>query len=419
MRVDSFKRLSNKNKMRKLTLLSFALAMFVVLACSDDEDNGPAVFDTTLEAAISNYADIVLANYEDAKADAAALSTAVNRLIATPSEATMDAAKQAWLTSRESYGQTEAFRLYGGPIDDDNGPEGQLNAWPLDESYIDYVTGITKFEDGDESTNDASNIINNPTDFATIDKNTLSGLNEDGGETNVSTGYHAVEFLLWGQDVSIGAGGGERSYTDYVTDGSGTNGNQDRRGQYLMVVSDLIIDDLQSLVDEWSTGGSFRTTFTSATELENSLESILSGIGKLSKGELAGERMFAAWDLRSKENEHSCFSDNTHRDIVTNAKGIRNVYLGTYARTSGVIVSGTSMKDLLTLRNAALATEIETIINSNVTSAEAIQAPFDQEFLAEPGRTRIQTSFQGLRNQGDKIAEAAAEFGFTLDPSGA
>jgi putative iron-regulated protein len=45
----------------------------------------------------------------------------------------MDAAKEAWLTARQSYGPTEAYRPYGAPIDDDNGPEGQLNACPLDE----------------------------------------------------------------------------------------------------------------------------------------------------------------------------------------------------------------------------------------------------------------------------------------------
>jgi putative iron-regulated protein len=136
--------------------------MFVVLACSDDDDNGPAVFDTTLEAAI--------ANYEEAKADATALSTAVNRWVASPSEATMDAAEEAWLTARQFYGQSEAYRPYGAPIDDDNGPEGQLSTWPLDEWYSDYVTGITNFEDGVEATNDASNIINNTMDFTAIDK---------------------------------------------------------------------------------------------------------------------------------------------------------------------------------------------------------------------------------------------------------
>ena len=50
-------------------------------------------------------------------------------------------ARKAWLAAREPYGQTEAFRFYGGPIDDAKGPEGRINAWPLDEAYIDSVKG--------------------------------------------------------------------------------------------------------------------------------------------------------------------------------------------------------------------------------------------------------------------------------------
>ena len=403
--------------MSKTSLFSLLFLIVAAVSCGGDDNPKALTYDETLKAAVNNYANIVVANYEDALADAKALKTAVNTLVTTPSQANLEAAKKIWLKSRESYGQSEAFRLYGGPIDDADGPEGQLNAWPLDESYIDYVTGVTTSAEGVKGTNDASNIINSPAKFPTINKEIIAGLNEQGGETNVSTGYHAIEFLLWGQDVSPGPGGGKRPYTDYVTGTGRTNANQARRGLYLKTVADLIVDDLSGLLTEWKPGGAYRKTFTSSDQFEKSLEKILAGIGKLSKGELAGERMFVAWDLRSKEDEHSCFSDNTHRDIVANAVGIRNVYLGTYKRTNGNTVSGSSVKDLIKFKNETLATELETLMNQNVKYAEAIQAPFDQEFLKEPGRTRIQTSFRSLRKQGDKIAEAAALFGFKLDPS--
>lgn len=390
----------------KLTWSILLLISLITFSCEEDENatNNESVL---ISEAVNNYANIVLANYTDALNDAKTLQTAINTFVDAPSDANLTAAKNAWLQSRESYGQSEAFRFYGGPIDDEDGPEGQLNAWPLDESYIDYVTVSANGGDA----NDGTNIINDPSTFPTIDKTVIASLNEQGGETNVSSGYHAIEFLLWGQDVSTGAGGGERPYTDYVTGGSGTNSNQDRRGQYLKALAELLVDDLQSLVDKWAEGGNYRSFFTSEAELNNSLERILNSLGKLSKGELAGERMFVAWDLRSKEDEHSCFSDNTHRDIVTNAKGIENVYLGQYGS-----ISGTGIYDVIAVQNPTLAEEIKTLMRTSVTSAELIEAPFDQEFLAEPGRTRIQTTFTTLRDQGDKIAEAAALFGFTVDP---
>ena len=394
--------------MKKVLPLAILLTLITCISCNNE--NG---FKEKLPAAINTYSDIVYANYQDALSTAQVLDTAIDNLVADPSQNTLDATKSAWLSAREAYGQTEAFRFYGGPIDDEDGPEGQLNAWPLDESYIDYVTASTNGTDAV----DGSNIINSPNNFPIISPEVIAGLNENGSETNISSGYHAIEFLLWGQDQSSGPGGGERSFTDYVTDGTGTNGNQDRRGRYLQSVSELLVSDLQSLVDEWAPNGTYRAFFNSDDQLDNSLERILNGIGKLSKGELAGERMFVAFDLRSKEDESSCFSDNTHRDIVTNALGIQNVLRGTYTRLDGTTVSGTSIIELVAIGNKTLADELRDLSANSVASTEAIQAPFDQEFLNELGRERILEAINLLRSQGDKIAEVATELGFTVDPS--
>ena len=104
-----------------------------------------------------------------------------------PTAATLEAAKRAWLNARDDYGPTEAYRFYGGPIDnDDDGPEGQLNAWPMDEGYVDYV----------EARRTAGS-INMVAEYPQITTELLIELNEAGGETNVSTGWHAIEFLLW------------------------------------------------------------------------------------------------------------------------------------------------------------------------------------------------------------------------------
>ncbi|MDN5205334.1 imelysin family protein [Fulvivirgaceae bacterium BMA10] len=391
-----------------LTLLSICL--FICASCDKDDEGAAA--SVTKQAVIDNYADIVLANYQDAHTTATQLSDKINDFVSDPTAASLQAAKDAWLAARNPYGQSEAFRFYGGPIDDNDGPEGQLNAWPLDESYIDNVEGNVN----DGANNVGTNIINSPTQFPTIDKALIASLNEDGGETNVSSGYHAIEFLLWGQDISTGPGGGERPLSDFVVTGDDTT-PEARRGQYLKAAVALILDDLQSLIDEWKEGGSYRTFFTSQAELDNSLEKILAGIGKLSKGELAGERMFVAWDVKSKEHEHSCFSDNTHNDILYNAQGIQNVYLGKYVKVDGTTIDGPGIDDLVKAQNTTLNQELTDLLSSSLTKINAMQPPFDQEILAEPGRTRVKDAFDNLRDQGDKIAEVSALFGFTLDPS--
>ena len=74
----------------------------------------------------------------------------------------------------------------------------------------------------------------------------IADLNEVGGsEANVASGYHAIEFLLWGQDLNgTNAGAGERPYTDYVVGEGCSNGNCARRAEYLQAASSLLIQDL-------------------------------------------------------------------------------------------------------------------------------------------------------------------------------
>ncbi|NOG51162.1 MAG: hypothetical protein HND48_18330 [Chloroflexi bacterium] len=117
------------------------------------------------------YADIAYASYGDSLTTALDLRDAIAAFVAEPSEETFAAAKEAWLAANEPYGQTEAYRFYGGPIDDEDGPEGLLNAWPLDEAYVDYI-------DSDPN----AGIINNLTDYPEITRDLLVSLNEAGAE---------------------------------------------------------------------------------------------------------------------------------------------------------------------------------------------------------------------------------------------
>ncbi|RJP67824.1 MAG: iron-regulated protein [Comamonadaceae bacterium] len=346
-----------------------------------------------------HYATLVHANYQDVLTTAVTLQDAIKAFTAAPSADTQAAARKAWLMAREYYGQTEAFRFYGGPIDNDDGPEGRINAWPMDESYVDSVNGKK-----------AAGLVNNRKQA--ISKKALSGLNERGGEENIATGWHAIEFMLWGQDLSE-TGPGNRSFEDFV---DGKAPNADRRRQYLNVVTELLVDDLSGLVKAWAPGqkANYRAKFEKGGN--ESLRKMFVSLGSLSRGELAGERLEVALASQDQEDEHSCFSDNTHRDAVTNAKGIENVWLGRFVRVDGSTLQGPSLRDLVAAKNTALADKTSQQISGSVKAAEAIPAPFDRAIAGPkdaPGRVSIEKTIASLTAQSNDIVAAANAVGIS------
>ncbi len=376
-----------------------ACMALITMSCGSD-DGGPS--EAAASDAVATYAAGVHASYESSLASAQAMDAAIDRFLADPSEASLAAAKRAWLTARDDYGPTEAFRFYGGPIDDEeSGTEGLINAWPLDEAYIDYVEGAAQ-----------AGIINDPGAFPTIDANLLVSLNEQGGEANVSTGWHAIEFLLWGQDLSV-EGPGTRPVSDYTT-----AANADRRGLYLQVASDLLLNHLTDLVAAWAPDQSnYRAEFEALDNTE-ALRRIITGIGELSRGELAGERMNVAYSERSQEDEHSCFSDNTTADIVGNARGIEMVLAGEYPRG----VSGTGILDLVDAADPELSEQLRSEVRASLAAVTAIPAPFDQHLVEgasdnDPGRMAVLRGIEALENQTDTIVSAAEAIGVTINVS--
>jgi putative iron-regulated protein len=348
----------------------------------------------TVATVATHYAALVHANYSDTLAAAKDMQTAIAAFVAAPSADGLAAARKAWLGAREFYGQTEAFRFYSGPIDDDKGPEGQINAWPLDEAYVDYVQGKPK-----------AGLINDPK--FKITKANLAKFNERGGEENISSGWHAVEFLLWGQDLSE-TGPGNRSFEDYV---DGKTPNADRRRQFLTVATALLVDDLGVVTKAWAPGQkNYRARFEKGGK--ESVRKIIVGLGSLSRGELSGERMEVALNSQDQEDEHSCFSDNTHRDIVTNATGIQNVWLGQYKKRDGSLLQGPGVRDLVAAKKADLAEKTTAQLASSVAAAEAIPAPFDRALAkSAAGRPAVEKTIASLVAQSKLLVESASAVG--------
>ena len=401
------------------TLLVFYFAL-VTLSCSKEEGlNNPGV---TLEVKkkefVENYVNIVLSSYEDTLNNLYDLQLSIDTFIANPTDASFKEAKNKWIISREPYGQTESFRYYDGPIDGSEGePEGYINAWPLDEALIDSVTEGTG---GQDLSDNRQNIINNTTVYPILTKDILreiSGYNSN--ESNVSIGYHAIEFLLWGQDNTEPSLklNGQRPFTDYTTETNAT-----RRGQYLKIVTALLVEDVKSVVEQWKPGASYRSSFLALTS-DIAITKILTGAAKLSKGELAGERMVVAVENQNQEDEQSCFSDNTHRDIYSNAQSIHNIINGAYKNTDGSSISGTSLLDVLKLVNANDANTLSLTATEVMNKVETISntGHFDYQIMTETidnFDTPVMSAVKTLRKQGDELAKAGKSItGNTIDPS--
>ncbi len=372
------------------------------------------------KAVVQTYADVAQAGYEDALSIARTLQTSVEALLKQPGADTLKAARGAWLAARVPYQQTEAFR-FGNPIVDDW--EGRVNAWPLDEGMIDYVDASY----GADSAANAYYVVNvianrklsvggKAVDAGTITATLLRDVLQeaDGNEANVATGYHAIEFLLWGQDLN-GTGpapagrvgtpqerhAGNRPHTDFDT-AHCTGGNCERRGQFLKVATDLLVADLEEMAANWQSGGQARAAVQA--DPKAGLIAMLTGLGSLSYGELAGERMKLGLMLRDPEEEHDCFSDNTHNSHFYDQQGIMNVYMGQYQRTDGSIVRGASLSDLVKARDAGLDAEMRAKLDATFKAMQAMKRhaeeveTYDQMIAQgnEKGNAVVQAAIDGL-----------------------
>ncbi len=404
------------NLVTKSTLV-IALAF---VSCKNDDDNNKIENEISKKSFINNYANIASQNYRDSYTTAVEMQTKINAFLENPSTTTLANARKYWLLARDFYGQTEAFREANGPIDNPDllNTEGQINAWPLEEGYIDYVSDGKGGNVQNGIIGDVSFVL---TEASIIGKNEelQEGENEAEEENadNITTGWHAIEFLLWGQDLNFNTTtnkedfsiSGERPFTDYTTETHAA-----RRKTYLKIVTDLLVKDLKDLSDTWTKGGNYRATFEALKE-EIALQNILNGIGFISNGEIAAERLDPAI-AEGQENEHSCFSDNTKQDMWANVNGINNVIIGSYTSKSGTKVNGTSLIELVNSINTEASNNLEAKASATIKKLSTLletSGNFDEIISKETEDSNGPAGqlSEALKDQGITIADAAFKLG--------
>ena len=429
-----------------LVSLSLVTAMALTSSATENKQSNKTE-QVAVKSILESYSNIALDNYTNALNDAKALKVAIDNFAKSATKENLEKAKKAWLVSRESYGQTEIFRLSNGPVDAEEGwvseaygaLEGQINAWPLDENMIDYtidaegkktagniIDTIGKFNPGGEESKEV--------DVTKITVDAISELNENGGEANVATGYHAIEFLLWGQDqdysnflkdgITKGAlKAGERPLSDFTSDK-----NAQRRLAYLSVAAEKLISDLEVIKSAWEKNvdgnkGLYQAALNGKLNGENAsknidsndaLKQIVAGMGVFVKSELANERIAVAVLTPSEEDEHSCFSDNTHRDIATNYQGFKNILTASYnGKKYGKSLLDSTDKETKE-RIEKLMASIEAKIKS-VNDVAMKKEHFDYQIKPESEQSKVIVKLKNeLRKLGDEMVNVAAANGISL-----
>ena len=346
----------------------------------------------------NSYADLVSHYYNAVALSTKEMNNAIIKFIQAPDNNSLINAKNKWIEARIVYGITEAFRFYGGPIDGVNkygeeGPEGLINAWPLNEAYIDYVEG-----------NPEAGIINNMS--LEINAETIIAANMSEDDADVSTGWHAIEFLLWGQDFSLETAG-LREASDYLP----TNEVNVRRRAYLVAASTLLLEHVNWLAEQWSENGEGRKSFMAKDDPGGA---ILTGIATLAGFELSSERIATALDSGDPEDEHSCFSDQTHNDVKANFNGIKNVYLGKGQNGKSF---KPSISEFVMENDIKLHENIMQVINNTDDTINNITVPFDK-MLSEPknglGRQAAEKTVSNLLVLAENFKEAGKNLNWNV-----
>jgi putative iron-regulated protein len=374
------------------TIHAAALVTFLALS----PPPAPAGTADVDRACLSAHASRAERAYAASLASALALRADVRAFCAAPTDAGLAKARASWIAARVDYGRTEALRFGGGPIDARRGGrETWLNAWPVDEAYI---------EPADRS--QARGIIGDPATYPSLGRAILRLLNQRGGETNVCTGWHAIEFMLWGEDRSDD-GPGNRPVADFL-DASGPRAA--RRREYLLEVTELLCEDLDTVARAWRAGeGEFRERFLGDP---GAMRAVLTGPALLAGFEMSGERMAVALETRDQEEEHSCFSDTTHLDFRANVEGIREVLAG----NDGAIAA-------IRARDPAAAARVDEALARALRAVNAMPAPFDRAVRSPDGsaeRARITEAMESLESLSDAIGAGARAMGLSLpsEPQG-
>lgn len=323
---------------------------------------------------LTTYANIAQAAYQDSYFAAVDLDMAIDELTADASEETLDAARQAWLDARKPFLQTEIYRHSS---DEADAWYGRVNAWPIAPDAIEAALG-------------------------------------KGDATAVASGYHVIEFLLWGDDPDE-TGADARVAADFAAATCDT-GDCAALREYLKAASVQLLADLKEMALAWAADGSARLALVEREPVD-ALTMVVNAMGQLGFDELAEAGMRQDLVERDPARGQDRFSDNTHNAYYLNAVGIQNVYLGAYLRTDGKLIDGPSLSDYVAQADSGLDRELRFKLGLTMARLKSMVSrarggeTYEQMIAASnpDGNSVIGAAIAGLEDQTrtiERIAEA-------------
>ena len=316
--------------MKRITTLLLAVASGIIwTACSDNNDNVPAVDKVENTVILTDFsAQVAVPIYTNLAAKAASLYTDVQTLNASKSQSNLSKVQADWKAARELYEQSEAH-LFGPVATDEVDP--RIDTWPVNFTDLDQ-----QLASGNPFTEEYIN-----------------------GLDDALKGFHPIEYLLFGKN-------GQKQAADLTS----------RELEYLIALSTNLRDLTTDCAAKWTVDGNYSAEVSTAGNGSAVYSTQLAAFEEIVKAmadicdEVGNGKLKEPYDARNAALEESPFSGNSIVDFTNNIKGVRNVYTGKFQ------TDGHGLDDLVKQHNLSLDAEINQKIEAAITALGNITVPF-------------------------------------------
>ena len=252
-----------------LQRIGIAILSALLLAGCSDNAAEPQIVETAAEAAPSafellnpelsasakeialEYVQQIDTDFKQAGIEIEKFQSSIATLTDQTNIENLNLSKQAWLNAHSAYELTTLHRYYATQLMGEQDSlalmqlQYQINHWPIVPGYIDYVDGYPD-----------SGIVHDIN--VNLDADSLREQHGSFDVSEVTLGFHAIEFLLWGYDADSVA----RPATDFdavleLTPKEIESGytleqlSNNRRRLFLTVVADTLVKDFLAVQSLW------------------------------------------------------------------------------------------------------------------------------------------------------------------------
>ncbi len=366
--------------------LQLTTLLVLFSACRKDQTSSDTL---ELSMLATSYEHMVRDNFNNFKNHHNNLYQKVQQFGSTLVSTHLTNSRENWKVAYDAYHQLGPFRFHSEstltPLMSD--AELQLSLYVTNPAYIDVT-----------SQDATSGIIPDEATYPQILTQVLTDAHLAGGPENVSLGFHALEFILWGEDNSA-SGPGNRLVSDF----GGTSTNN-RRKEYLVTVNYLNNAYVNATDAE-----AYINAFKKLTYKEQ-LQTMLSGVYRFVKDDLAGKSIKTPYDMMDQQFEESPYSDNSLNDLKSKLNSTRNFLTG--SQFSGT--NGYFLIDYIAFKSQDNADKITRLLEDIDSQLTGITVAFDQAVVDPAGRAQLLTVYNKCIDLANAIQQFATEQGISL-----